>query len=97
MKPLPPTTDFGRRLEHALGDGSLEELARRAGVNRATIWRSRRPGEGQDSLHRGQNGLTMGVVERLAKALGVAPAWLGFGTGPMREEPTREEVARVEG
>lgn len=38
---------------------------------------------------------TLRTVEQLAKALGVSPAWLAYGEGPM-EAPTRRRATQVE-
>ena len=74
----PATTDIGRRIDQALGRRRISDIAREAGLDRTWAW---------DLRHRAKKqGPTLDTVARLAAALGVTPAWLGFGSGPMRPE-----------
>lgn len=64
---------------------SMRELARQAAAS-VVLVRSTECGASLPNLAR---------LEALAKALGVSPAWLAYGEGPM-EVPTRRRVMQVE-
>lgn len=71
----PPTTEIGERLDECLDGKSIAWLTGRSGVSSPTLYRLR-------SEERTKKGLSIGTLERVARALNVSPGWLAFGTGP---------------
>ena len=68
-----PASDVGQRLREARKAAglTLRELAERAGIaNYQTI----------DNIERARQRASVDQIECLARALGVSPAWLAFGT-----------------
>ena len=68
-----PASDVGHRLREARKTAglTLRELAERAGIaNYQTI----------DNIERARQRASIDQIESLARALGVLPAWLAFGT-----------------
>ena len=68
-----PASDVGHRLREARKAASLtlRELAERAGIaNYQTV----------DNIERARQRASVDQIESLARALGVSPAWLAFGT-----------------
>lgn len=72
-------SDRVKAIRKALGV-SMETVGRRLATSASTIQHIERGGMP-----------TLDTLEALAKALGVSPAWLAFGIGPM-ELPTRRRV-----
>ena len=68
-----PASDVGHRLREARKTAglTLRELAERAGItNYQTI----------DNIERARQRASVDQIESLARALGISPAWLAFGT-----------------
>ena len=86
-----PGKDFGHRglaqrarEARALRGFSIREVERRAGT-----------AEGSIRAIEGKTMPSLDTLEQVAKALGVSPAWLAYGEGPM-EAPTRRRATQVE-
>lgn len=70
-EPTTPPATLADRLRHAIGDRSAAEVAVQAGITRQHVHRL--------ITGRMKRGPSIEVVQSLADALGVTPAWLGFG------------------
>ncbi len=70
-QPQPDPTTLPGRIESALAGRSIGRICRDSGITRSHLGRLRR---GDFKF-----GPSLDLVERLAAALGVTPAWLGFG------------------
>lgn len=95
---------FGLDVQCARTDGELgcrkfAERAKQARMARGLTLREvgRRSASSAAAIRTTESGTmpSLDTVEALAKALGVSPAWLAYGEGPM-EAPTRRRATQTE-
>lgn len=77
---------IGRRIFEARAkrEMTMDQLAAKAKVSQPTI----------SKLERGIHDPAAGVVEKLARALGVDPCWLAYGTGQTPDWREQEKGAQ---